>query len=107
FETILRSEYKLIHAWNGAEAVELFAKHHPQLILMDIKMPVMNGYEATSEIRKLSTSVPIMAVTAYAFAQDEQKIVNSGFDAYTAKPINGSLLKEKIGTLLDHRIILM
>ncbi|MEG2067626.1 MAG: ATP-binding protein, partial [Tannerellaceae bacterium] len=107
FETILRSEYKLIHAWNGAEAVELYAKHHPQLILMDIKMPVMNGYEATSEIRKLSTSVPIMAVTAYAFAQDEQKIVNSGFDAYTAKPINGSLLKEKIGTLLDHRIILM
>ena len=52
-------------------------------------------------------SVPIIAVTAYAFAQDEQRIINSGFDAYTAKPINGKILKDKISTLLTHRIILM
>ncbi|MCM0730587.1 hypothetical protein NBH16_23130 [Parabacteroides sp. Y3-G-102] len=44
---------------------------------------------------------------AYAFAQDEQRIINSGFDAYTAKPINGKILKDKISTLLTHRIILM
>lgn len=82
-------------------------QHKPQLILMDIKMPVMDGYEATAEIRKVSASVPIIAVTAYAFAQDEQRIINSGFDAYTAKPINGKILKDKISTLLTHRIILM
>ena len=70
-------------------------------------MPVMDGYEATAEIRKVSASVPIIAVTAYAFAQDEQRIINSGFDAYTAKPINGKILKDKISTLLTHRIILM
>ena len=92
FESILKPEYKLIHAWNGKEAVELFYQHKPQLILMDIKMPVMDGYEATAEIRKVSASVPIIAVTAYAFAQDEQRIINSGFDAYTAKPINGMIL---------------
>ena len=107
FESILKPEYKLIHAWNGKEAVELFHQHKPQLILMDIKMPVMDGYEATAEIRKVSASVPIIAVTAYAFAQDEQRIINSGFDAYTAKPINGKILKDKISTLLTHRIILM
>ena len=107
FESILKPEYKLIHAWNGKEAVELFHQHKPQLILMDIKMPVMDGYEATAEIRKVSASVPIIAVTAYAFAQDDQRIINSGFDAYTAKPINGKILKDKISTLLTHRIILM
>ncbi len=107
FESILKPKYKLIHAWNGKEAVELFHQHKPQLILMDIKMPVMDGYEATAEIRKVSASVPIIAVTAYAFAQDEQRIINSGFDAYTAKPINGKILKDKISTLLTHRIILM
>ena len=67
----------------------------------------MDGYEATAEIRKVSASVPIIAVTAYAFAQDEQRIINSGFDAYTAKPINGKILKDKISTLFTHRIILM
>ena len=115
FESILKPEYKLIHAWNGKEAVELFHQHKPQLILMDmidlilmdVMMPVMDGYEATAEIRKVSASVPIIAVTAYAFAQDEQRIINSGFDAYTAKPINGKILKDKISTLLTHRIILM
>jgi CheY-like chemotaxis protein len=71
------------------------------------KDAVMDGYEATAEIRKVSASVPIIAVTAYAFAQDEQRIINSGFDAYTAKPINGKILKDKISTLLTHRIILM
>lgn len=107
FESILQSEYRLLHAWNGAEAVELYRKHKPQLILMDIKMPVMDGYEATAEIRKYSSSVPIIAVTAYAFAQDEQRIINSGFDAYTAKPINGEALKSKISMLLTHRVIFM
>lgn len=107
FESILKNEYKLLHAWNGVEAVEMYKKYRPQLILMDIKMPVMDGYEATAEIRKISTTVPILAVTAYAFAQDEKRIVSSGFDAYTSKPINGKVLKETIGSLLDHRLILM
>ncbi|MCQ4818750.1 response regulator, partial [[Eubacterium] rectale] len=54
FESILRHEYKLVHAWNGREAVDLFNRHTPHLVLMDINMPVMDGYEATAEIRKQS-----------------------------------------------------
>jgi len=70
---ILKTEYKLIHAWNGREAVALCREHSPQLIIMDINMPNMDGYEATREIRKFSKTVPIIAVTAYAFASDRKK----------------------------------
>ena len=106
-KTILHKYCNLIRAKTGLEALALFKENEVDLILMDIKMPVMDGYEATAEIRKVSASVPIIAVTAYAFAQDEQRIINSGFDSYTAKPINGKILKDKISTLLTHRIILM
>lgn len=104
FESILKHEYTLLHAWNGKEAVELFKKYSPHIILMDINMPEMNGYEATAEIRKLSTEVPIIAVTAYAFASDEQQIMNSGFDAYTSKPLNAPALKQQMGDLLGKRL---
>lgn len=107
FETILKGEYELVHATNGREAVDLYAQHQPHLILMDINMPVLNGYEAVSEIRKLSATVPIIAVTAYAFEQDEQRILHSGFSAYTSKPINAAALKGKITTLLEKRLILI
>ena len=107
FETILMKDYQLLHARNGQEAVEMFREHEPHLILMDINMPVMNGYEAVEQIRKLSTVVPIIAVTAYAFEQDEQKILHSGFDAYTSKPINATMLKGKITTLLARSLILI
>lgn len=63
-------------------------------------MPVMNGYEATREIRKLSTQVPIIAVTAFAYASDEQKVMENGFDAYMAKPINANQLKGQITSIL-------
>ena len=97
---------------DGMEAVEAYMmaledEQPYDLICLDVMMPVMDGYEATAEIRKVSSNVPIIAVTAYAFAQDEQRIIKSGFDAYTAKPINGKVLKDKISTLLTHRIILM
>ena len=104
FESILKHEYTLLHAWNGKEAVELFKEFSPHIILMDINMPEMNGYEATAEIRKISAEVPIIAVTAYAFASDEQRIMNGGFDAYTAKPLNASALKQQMGDLLSKRL---
>lgn len=107
FETILQKDYNIIHAWNGVEAVELFKKHNPHIVLMDISMPVMDGYEATIEIRKLSTNVPILAVTAYAYAADEQQIMNHGFDGYTPKPISPNALKSKITDLLSMRLMLL
>lgn len=105
FETILKKDYTILHAWDGKEAVELFKAHQPHLVLMDINMPVLNGYEATAEIRKLSERVPIIAVTAYAYASDEERIMNSGFDAYVPKPLNASLMRSKIVELLKKRMI--
>ena len=106
-EVLLRRDYDLLHAWNGEEAVALFADCRPDLVLMDINMPVMNGYEATAEIRKLSESVPIIAVTAFAFASDEQKVLQSGFDGYMPKPINAPQLKKQILDILRERITLI
>ena len=107
FESILKKDYKLLHAWNGVEAVNLFEEHRPHLVLMDINMPELNGYEAVQKIRKISSTVPVIAVTAYAYASDEEKIMASGFDAYAAKPINANALKSKIIHLLEKRIILL
>ena len=97
----------LIHAWDGMEAVEMFRKHNPQIVLMDINMPVMDGYEATREIRKYSAKIPIIAVTAFAYASDEQKVMESGFDGYMPKPINAKLLKAQLVDIMQKRIILL
>ena len=107
FESILKFDYHLIHAWDGREAVELFREHNPQIVLMDINMPVMDGYEATQEIRKYSAKVPIIAVTAFAYASDEQKVMESGFDGYMPKPINAKLLKAQLKDLMQKRIVLL
>lgn len=107
FESILKYDYHLIHAWDGMEAVEMFREHNPQIVLMDINMPVMDGYEATREIRKYSAKIPIIAVTAFAYASDEQKVMESGFDGYMPKPINARLLKAQLMDIMQKRIILL
>lgn len=96
FYSILHAQYDLIHAWNGREAVELFQKHHPDLILMDLNMPEMDGYEAVRQIRRYSSQVQVIAVTAYAYAVDEQRVMSSGFNGYLSKPINVGKLNEMI-----------
>ncbi|WP_369696137.1 ATP-binding protein [Parabacteroides gordonii] len=93
-------DYNLLHAWNGKEAIDLYRIYHPDMILMDLKMPVMDGYQATEEIRKGNTIIPIIAVTAFAFAEDEQRVSQSGFNGYVAKPIKPNDLKKKIVDLL-------
>jgi PAS domain S-box len=100
-EAILGKEYELIHAWNGEEAVKLYNNHQPDLILTDIKMPVMDGYELVQKIRMHSNEIPVIAVTAYASEEDRSKISEGGFSDFVAKPINALLLKEKINALLN------
>lgn len=107
FESILRQDYRLLHAWDGREAIEIFRKEDPQIILMDINMPVMDGYEATKEIRKYSAKVPIIAVTAFAYASDEQRVMESGFDGYMPKPINARQLQAQLKEIMQKRIILL
>lgn len=105
FVSMLGKNYQLIHAWNGTEAVEMFKEQNPHLILMDIRMPVMDGYEATKKIRELSATIPIIATTAYAFSSDEQLVLESGFNGYISKPIHKTALHEKIQALLSNRFI--
>ena len=103
FEAMLRKHYRLLHAWNGREAVELFREHRPGMILMDIKMPEMDGYEATAAIRKLSEEVPIVAVTAFAYPEDMRRILSGGFNGCLPKPVSADKLKKKISELCRGR----
>ena len=99
---MLRDDFRITHARNGEEAVELYKKEQPDLILMDIKIPKKNGYQATEEIRALSSQVPIIATTAYAFSKDEAQALNNGFNAYLAKPLKKQLLLDTISYWLNY-----
>ncbi|TAN68959.1 MAG: response regulator [Methylobacter sp.] len=89
-------------ASNGLEAVELFQSWRPQLILMDIRMPVMDGYEATRCIRKLpgGDTLPIIALTASVFEEDKVQLLDAGCNEMITKPIQAELLFDVIGRLL-------
>jgi len=75
-------------AQTGIEAIELCEKNSFSLILMDIKMPGMSGYDAIGILRKMGVSCPIIAQTAYARLEDEERALNMGFNAYVSKPID-------------------
>ena len=94
---ILRKKFNLIRAIHGGEALELYRKEKPDLILMDLKMPIMDGLEATREIRKTDSEIPIIALTANAFDSDRQKSLDAGCTDYMSKPIIASELLALIG----------
>ena len=91
----------LLHASNGSDAIEL-CKMHPDiiLVLMDMKTPIMDGFKATEEIKKLRPQLPIIAQTAYAGHDDIAKAIAAGCDAYVTKPIKRAALFDKIVPLL-------
>lgn len=99
FQAMLK-DYNLVHAWNGEQAIDLFNKYQPDLILMDLKMPIVDGYEATRVIREKDQAIPIIAVTAFAFAEDEERVKQSGFSSYIAKPIKPDKLIACINAFL-------
>lgn len=98
--TLLSKKYKLIRARNGADAVRLHAECNPHLIVMDMKMPVMDGLTAVQKIRKVDPYIPIVAVSALAFASDENRAATVGCNAYLKKPLKAKLLYETIAGLL-------
>ena len=92
------ANYEMIEAWDGEAAVKTAAVEQPDLILMDIQLPGIDGYEATRRIKadpKLKT-IPIIAVTSYALSGDEDKARAAGCDAYVAKPYSPRKLMGKI-----------
>lgn len=95
------NDIKLVRAKDGIEALEMLRKNSGfDLILMDIKMPVMDGIKCFKEIRKMNLNTPVIALTAYALEHDHQKIMELGFDEYITKPINKNSLFSKINSLI-------
>lgn len=84
---ILNKHYNVAPAVNGQEAVEMFKAQAYDVVLMDTKMPIMDGLQATREIRKMNANVPIIALTANAFDSDHQKATEAGCTEYMTKPI--------------------
>jgi len=96
-EVLLFTKVKILHAWDGQEAVE-YVKNHSDisLVLMDIKMPIMDGYEAVRFIKQMRPKLPVIAQTAYALIDDKAQMLNAGFDNYISKPIPKVALIELI-----------
>lgn len=98
--TILKKNYTILWAKNGIEALDIHKNRHPNLILMDIRMPEMDGITAIQRIRETDKQVPIIALTAFAFDSDKSKCLEAGCNAYLSKPINATLLKDTIKQLI-------
>ena len=107
FKTIFKNKFRnIIYTTNGAETIKAIKKHPEiNIILMDIKLPGMNGYDATFEIRKFNRDVVIIAQTAFGLSGDKEKAIEAGCDDYISKPINKKLLFEKIMIHLSKKSI--
>ena len=93
---------KIIHVINGYEALKKFKENENiSLVLMDLKMPVMNGVEATSEIRKINSKVPIIAISAYSSDEDKNRALNAGCNNYISKPIDKVVFKDIMDKIID------
>ncbi|NVO10455.1 MAG: response regulator [Bacteroidales bacterium] len=90
----------ILNAMNGDEAIEIFTSEKPDIILMDIRMPGMDGLDATRIIRVSDKSVPIIAVTAFAMPNDEEIALSAGCSAFITKPYNKNFLMQKMNQLL-------
>lgn len=92
---LTKAKYDVLHAWNGIEALQICHNHNDiAVILMDIKMPGMNGYEATAKIREINPAVPIIAITAHAADADRTSCLAAGMNDYASKPIRQQQLLE-------------
>jgi two-component system cell cycle response regulator DivK len=94
--------HEVLEATDGAQAVELARRERPDLILMDIQMPEMNGLEAARELRsdEATASIPIVALSSLAMKGDDEKALEAGCDAYITKPVDIDLFRETIARFL-------
>ena len=96
-EALLRKDYRLLRANNGNEVIELFNTQTPDLILMDMKMPGMNGIDTTTMLRKTGTQIPIVALTAFAYDNDKLLASEAGCNDFLTKPISPPELRRIVG----------
>jgi len=97
-----RNGFEVVIAVNGQQGVEMAAAELPDLILMDLSLPIMDGWEATRHVKAnpATASIPIIALTAHALVQDREKALQAGCDDFDTKPIELPRLLEKIKELL-------
>ena len=102
---LLRKGYEVVMAIDGQQAVAMAQSENPDLILMDMSLPVIDGWEATRRVKAAETTshIPIIALTAPAMSGDREKALGAGCDDYDTKPIEMPRLLEKIGALLAPR----
>ena len=100
---ILSGQYTTLEAENGQIALDILQTHTDDvaLILLDIVMPVMDGYEALRGVREISPDVPVIALTAYAFETDRHRMFQAGFNECLAKPLRADELRTRIAALLS------
>jgi len=95
---LLEDDYALVIAKDGEQGVALASAERPDLILMDMSLPVCDGYEATRRIREAGLAMPIIGLSAHAMAGDAERAIAAGCNDYLTKPLNDALLFDK----LDH-----
>ncbi len=97
--------YSVVEAASGEEALELVAQGLPDLILMDLNLGGMNGFEATRRLKEdpASARVPVVALTAYAMVGDRERALEAGCDGYIAKPVDVRRLPEQVATFIRGR----
>ena len=101
-ELLIKTNVKVIKAIDGEKAIEIFRKNDDiDLVLMDINLPILNGYEATKEIKKINKNIPVISITAFAMAGEKEKSLKAGCDDYISKPIKSELLFSKINNFLS------
>ena len=102
-DLLTNAGFDIVEAHDGQAAVEAASEFHPDLILMDIQLPIMNGYEAIRRIKADTTlqPIPIIAVTSYALSEDKEKARAAGCDGYVAKPFSPRQLLATVRDLLE------
>ncbi len=99
---LARRDYEVVHALTGREAIEKALTAHPDLILMDLSLPDVDGWEATRRIKgqAATATIPVIALTAHAMAGDREKAIAAGADDYDTKPVEFARLLQKIESFL-------
>lgn len=94
--------YQVVEAANGREALEKIEQVQPHLVILDLQMPVLDGFGVVRQLRQDErfASLPVVALTAYAMRGDREKILGSGFTAYLAKPVDANALRTQVEQLL-------
>jgi two-component system, cell cycle response regulator DivK len=102
---LIRKGYEVVMAFDGEQAVEMAASQNPDLILMDMSLPGLDGWEATRQIKAAvaTRTIPVIALTAHAMSDDREKALDAGCDDYDTKPIDFPRLLEKMSAALDRR----